>query len=199
MRCFKDQKKTKKLIMEKKNTFVLIFVLTVSFTYHLFGSAMDSKNFDFVAGCLSDSLAVEFNNGEAVEVVCDESSAYTDLFLAVNSKWIAEKKINVEKSGVKIVYIPYRKFPFFKKKWIRKAYFKGWIWYGKNKEIRQLINYTFEDKINQNPSQLENENWEWTIGKELKDKEKILPVAVEPILAIGTSLAIILSLFYVRS
>ena len=188
--------------MNKKNTIILIcsiFLIFLISTLNLQAGQSDLNNFDFVAKGIKDSLNKEFKSNENYSIIYEEDNDYSDLFIFLNKNINYDKKIKIEKVKINIIYIPYRKFPLFKQRWIRKAYFKGWILKKKDKENKKLVNWIFEDKIKQDPSLMENLNWEWSLGKKINKQEQIKPGFIEPVLAISASLVIILSLFYIRS
>lgn len=195
--CFDGSTKIKKSMMKKSRFIIVVILFCFCLSFDIKADNGDLTNFKFVAERVKDSLSGHWDLSGNLNLLRHGSDEYADL-LEVVSSGDSENEIHIERVKVMIVYLPFRKFPFFKQKWIRKVYFKAWIW-KKGDADKQMVNWIFEDRIKKDPSSLENATWAWCIGDKVDDKEEIIPGFIEPVLAISASLVIIVSLFYIRS
>ena len=184
--------------MIKKNKIVLIFSMLFSFNITcLFAQPVKNvDNFHFLVTCLQDSLqsVLQLTHLPVIEIAGNES--FLDLELYMNHNSVINNIIILENLQVSFTYIPYRKAPLFKERWIRNCYVSGWIISNNQKKI---INWKFEDRISENPFKLENPNWKWTLGRVQENEAFVLPSWTEPAIAIGVVMAIVYSIFYIRS
>ncbi len=121
---------------------------------------------------------------------------FADLSTAISSEDSSLNRVALKATGIKIIYVPFRTLPFFRRKWQRKIYVKTRIEFANGAE---MINFVLVDELSSPPENFENLNWNWCTGTVRKDLEFIRPSFVEPLLAVTGSLIVVFTVFYVRS
>ncbi|GAB4177485.1 MAG: hypothetical protein Kow00108_13010 [Calditrichia bacterium] len=166
----------------------IMIIFSLVFMQNLLGQI---PNDQLIPALISDSL-----KAEGKVVIREKEKSFGILEQLINKRMVQiNETLVISQLQIAIRYIPVRKFPFFKKRFIRRIYISAVV---EDKSEKEPLQAFYEDVLNIPPESVENPSLPWSQGN-MMNKHQTEPGWIEPFLLISGTLIVIFSFFYIRS